>query len=373
MRSAKKLTILVLGLGLMVWQAEVSKAAPMGTALTYQGRLMDANNVADGLYDFEFRLYQDPNSGGFQIAPTAVVDDHDVIDGYFTVELDFGQYAFNGDARWLEIAVRPGDSNDVHTILSPRQQVTPTPYAIRAHIADSSADGVTGSGTTNQLAKFTATKVVSDSAIYETGGNVGIGTTSPESRLQIEQSAGAWGEGIRLSYGDHTWDIVTDYEGERLTFAPDQDSTKGLVMRNGNAGFGTANPSSKLNIAQDSSAWVEGIRLTYGGYDWDIVSSGERLLIAPNQTITEGIVITNGKVGIGTGSPEEELHVEGDARISGDLWVQDDLTVTGQYSGSFPRPAYDSGWVGILQGNTITLNHNLVSIGYDEVDNYVVD
>ena len=311
MKDAKVSAIFVRAFGLMVWLVWSVEAAPMGTVFTYQGRLIDVNGPADGQYDFEFKLYPDPNSGGFQIFSTAVVDDHDVIDGYFTVELDFGQYAFNGDARWLEIAVRPGDSNDSHTILSPRQQVTPTPYAIRAHIADSSADGVIGSGTTNRLAKFTATKVVSDSAIYESGGNVGIGTNSPESRLQVEQSAGAWDEGIRLSYGDHVWDIVTDYGGERLTIAPDQNSTRGLVMRNGKAGFGTSSPEAKLQVNQNVGAWGEGIRLSYGDHEWDFVtdSGGERLFIAPDQTSEKGLTIIDGRVGIGTASPQADVEV----------------------------------------------------------------
>lgn len=127
------LTISVLALGLMVWPAKVSEAAPIGTAFTYQGRLIDANNPADGEYDFEFKLY-DANSGGSQAGDDVNRPDVNVVDGYFTVELDFGSGIFTGDARWLEIAVRPGEMNDpnAYTPLSPRQEVTPTPYAIYA-------------------------------------------------------------------------------------------------------------------------------------------------------------------------------------------------------------------------------------------------
>ena len=121
LRSTRMLTILVVVSAIMVWPAEVSEAAPMGTAFTYQGRLIDANDAADGLYDFRFSLY-DVN-----------VHDMDVIDGYFTVELDFGE-VFNGDARWLQIGVRPGELDDpnAYTILVPRQELTPTPCALYA-------------------------------------------------------------------------------------------------------------------------------------------------------------------------------------------------------------------------------------------------
>jgi hypothetical protein len=135
MKNAKMLAILVLALGLMVCQAKVSEAALMGTAFTYQGRLIDANSAAEGLYDFQFKLFDDPNVVlGTQLGSDVNEPDVDVIDGYFTVELDFGGGVFDGNAVWLEIGVRPGELKDPceYTPLVPRQEVTPTPYAIYA-------------------------------------------------------------------------------------------------------------------------------------------------------------------------------------------------------------------------------------------------
>ncbi len=126
----------ILALALMVWSAAVSKAVPMSTAFTYQGRLIDANDAADGLYDFQLKLYDDPNViVGRQVGGTIDINDLDVIDGYFTAVFDFGAGVFAGDARWLEIAVRPGELEDPneYTLLSPRQQITPAPYAIDAN------------------------------------------------------------------------------------------------------------------------------------------------------------------------------------------------------------------------------------------------
>ena len=110
-------------------------AAPMGTAFTYQGRLLDKGTQAEGLYDFQFKVYNDIGRG-MQKGSTIDINDLDVIEGQFTVELDFGSDVFAGDARWLETAVRPGDSKDVYTTLSPRQELTPTPYAIYALRSD---------------------------------------------------------------------------------------------------------------------------------------------------------------------------------------------------------------------------------------------
>jgi len=51
-----------------------------------------------------------------------------VTDGLFTVQLEFGAAAFQGNARWLAIAVRcSGDT--AYTDLPPRQALTAAPYA----------------------------------------------------------------------------------------------------------------------------------------------------------------------------------------------------------------------------------------------------
>lgn len=109
-------------------QGDVSvQAASVGTAFTYQGRLTDGGSPANGEYDFKFKLY---DSGGAQVGSVVPKENTTVTDGLFTVELDFGSGAFNGDARYLEIGVRPGDSGGDFTILTPRQALTPAPYAL---------------------------------------------------------------------------------------------------------------------------------------------------------------------------------------------------------------------------------------------------
>ena len=106
-------------------------AAPLGTAFTYQGRLVDNGSPASGNYDLRFTLY-DALSGGNTIgvpianAPTVVSN------GLFTVTLDFGGGIFLGNARWLEIGVRTNGSVLAYTLLTPRQELTPAPNALYA-------------------------------------------------------------------------------------------------------------------------------------------------------------------------------------------------------------------------------------------------
>ena len=80
---------------------------------------------------FQFKLY-DANGAGNKLGQDVNKPDVDVIDGYFTAELDFGN-VFDGNDRWLEVGVRPGDQSDpcAYSLLSPRQKVTPTPYALQ--------------------------------------------------------------------------------------------------------------------------------------------------------------------------------------------------------------------------------------------------
>jgi hypothetical protein len=100
----------------------------MGTSFTYQGRLDNAGTPANGQYDLNFTLW-DLASGGTQVGITVTAANQTVSNGIFTLPLDFGTSAFQGQQRWLQIAVRPS-GNGLYTTLSPRQPVSPAPYAV---------------------------------------------------------------------------------------------------------------------------------------------------------------------------------------------------------------------------------------------------
>jgi hypothetical protein len=118
------------------------------TAFTYQGRLQEGGQPAQGIYDIRFTLY-DSESGGVQLKEV-IKENVDVAGGIFSVLLDFGNEAFsNGEARYLEVAVRPGDSGGDFTVLSPRQALTRVPYALYADQA-AQAQTVPWSGITGK-------------------------------------------------------------------------------------------------------------------------------------------------------------------------------------------------------------------------------
>src|SRR5258708_7333083 len=123
------------------------------SSFTYQGRLTDGGTAANGNYDLQFGLW-DSASGGRQIGSAQTLTAVPVSGGVFTVTLDFGANAFPGANRFLEISMRQTGISSF-TLLTPRQQVTSTPYAIRslsAAVADSAANATQlGGAAANQF------------------------------------------------------------------------------------------------------------------------------------------------------------------------------------------------------------------------------
>jgi len=113
-------------------------AAPVGTAFTYQGKLTDGGQPADGLYDFQFSLW-DAATAGDSVAGPLPTNGVGVASGLFTVSLDFGAGVFYGQAEWLEIGVRTNGGGDF-TTLAPRQPLTASPFALYALNSASTTD-----------------------------------------------------------------------------------------------------------------------------------------------------------------------------------------------------------------------------------------
>jgi hypothetical protein len=114
-------------------QGAVSASSAIGTGFTYQGQLKNSGgSPITSTCTFDFSLY-DALSGGTQIGGTSTVSGVSVVNGYFTTLVnsggEFGAGAFNGEARWLQIAVKcTGDAAPI--TLNPLQPLTPAPYAL---------------------------------------------------------------------------------------------------------------------------------------------------------------------------------------------------------------------------------------------------
>lgn len=168
--------------------------AQQTTSFTYQGELLDGSTNANGVYTMIFALC-DAASGGNQIGG-AITNNPTLANGHFSVNLDFGAGAFNGNARWLDVTVQTGSDRET---LAPRVQVLPTPYAQFAAIAATVTNGAIGSA---QLASnLTAIGVIS--------GNLSKGTNLPVSALQTNGFPSA-----------HAYVLTNNGSGFTLTNAP---------------------------------------------------------------------------------------------------------------------------------------------------------
>lgn len=94
------------------------------SSFSYQGQLTTVDGPVNQSCDFSFGLFG-AATGGAEIG-SSNVPGVDVSGGLFTVSLDFGATAFDGGARWLEVAVDCGGG--VSTL--PRQQLTASPYSL---------------------------------------------------------------------------------------------------------------------------------------------------------------------------------------------------------------------------------------------------
>jgi len=305
--------ILVLALGVAFCPAKFTVAAPVGTAFTYQGHLYDNNDIANGLYDFQFKLH-DADSGDSQVGSDVNEPDVNVINGYFTVELDFGSdpNSFNGNARWLEIGVRPGDMNDPnsYTPLEPRQKVMPSPYALalpglRTRQSSTSPDviggypgnvipaGVVGTVISGGGASGVANRAVDDYCTI--GGGIAnlAGDEGPLNMMYATVGGGRYNEATganatiaggwsntasmnHVAIGGGWTNIGSDYyatvAGGELNTASRESASIGGGTHNLASGHTSVVSGGYYNTASNAGATVGG--------GWDNVASDQRATVA---------------------------------------------------------------------------------------------
>lgn len=348
MKTTKMSTIVVLALGLMVWLNTDSKAAPLGTAFTYQGRLMDTNIPANGLYDLQFKIYDhaDPCSG-VEVAPPVLLEDVEILDGYFTVDVDFGEGVFMGDARWLGVGARPWDSEEPLEDFGDPQPMGPAPHATYADNAGklngklyTEFANVDMTGTSGFLPKYASSFQLTKSAIYEQSGNVCIGAVgTTQDKLDV------WGD-IRIRGGnikDNAGRIrITMYSAGDMSLRDSAGAEVFRISQNSNVGINTGSGS----ILQQDLEIKGGVFIDHSGsnnplgdarvaFVVDGKENNDIMHLRDYDSDIKVVVKKDGKVGIGTTEPEQTLEVEGGVYIdlSESHWPVDNpnvaLTVNG--------------------------------------------
>lgn len=223
------------------------------SAFTYQGKLTDLSAPANGVYDFTFRLYD----GSGQIGTDAVVDDVTVTNGIFTVILDFGAPAFSGGGpRSIEIGVRPGASTGEFTFLTPRQELTSAPFAIKTLNA-ASADALSASCalclSDAQIQSIDGSKVTGTVANAATANSVsGVvpianGGTGSSTKNFVDLSTN------QNIIGNKTFSQTASFTGASITSL----TSSGSATFNGSVAFNNADPisvSGTMNVGGSVNA-----------------------------------------------------------------------------------------------------------------------
>lgn len=234
--------------------AAAASAQSTTTAFTYQGFLKENGLPVNGQTDIEFRLFS--TATGPSLVGSAILTNVPVQDGVFTARLNdigqFGSSAFNGSRRWLDIRVN-GQS------FPQRQEILPVPYA---HWA---------------LGPW---RTIGSNLSYDNRVGLGVGENTPTARLEI-------------------------LDGTNLPAAIDETVYSPLKI---------ISPVLTQALLFDSN---------------QIESAGSALFLNARQQngIGNNIILGlgGGNVGVGTGSPEQRLHVAGNGLFTGDLVVNGDV------------------------------------------------
>ena len=204
---------------------------------------------------------------------------------------------------------------------------------------------------TNDIERMTVTSI----------GNVGIGTTTPTEKLNVVGNIDLWGT-LRIGasssssafqinlgttgvgsyrsailYGDGTNIMFSNQQNGNINFGTNNIADRLVIAANGNVGVGTASPSTRLNVngstdifgnlrvggSSSSTAFnidlgTNGVGGSRAGY---LYGDGTTMYLTnqqngginfgTNNAWNKMMIGANGSVGIGTATPDNNLHIYG--------------------------------------------------------------
>lgn len=344
--------------------------------INLQGKLTDENNLLlSGQYNFDFRLYDAASGGTLEWNESKALN---VTNGVFSTLLGGTKpinLTFDKDL-WLEVQVNS-------EVLQPRFQVGSTAYAFRANvtqlaIADTPTDiPFTIRGAESQSADLFVVEnssgsdlltvdnngnlnitgtyygdgsgligIIATSNIWNRSGNnifpvtlsdnVGIGTASPLTNLDVTDSGGwsgvlvrtdgdSYGSGVYLRRPSIEWQMEqrTDSNFHIRENTTGTQTTRFIVENGtGNVGIGTTSPYNKLtingsddsvhiNIVNNQANSMSQLVIDNDAQSWAVrLDNDDKFKIRDVTAATDRLTIdTSGNVGIGTTSPERALHI----------------------------------------------------------------
>lgn len=239
---------------------QLSTARAQGTAFTYEGRFNTNSVPYTGSAEFQFTLWDAASDGNAVATNNPVVLIANVANGLFTATLDFGSAPFNGQPRFLQIDART--TIGAFTTLTPRQPLTPTPYALRALTLSSNglAAGTYTSAVTFNNAGNSFAGTFTGAASGEGGGLTGLNAsqltsgTVADARLStnVARRGTVWGL-FGNDFGQARGEFLGSIDDQPLDFKVNNQRALRIEYASGSSG-----PSPNI----------------VGGYFGNVVSNG---------------------------------------------------------------------------------------------------
>jgi hypothetical protein len=262
----------------------------------------------------------------------------------------------------------PGVKLEIADATSPSIQVVDTTNTVQTRIQ---SDNTSGYLTTNTNHPLSLAANGSVAMTILPSGNVGIGTTNPQSQLEIYNSVGT--STLRLhgsqtsgsqAIGQINFSNITDITGGyivgrieslRNTFdnggdlafstaaAASTPTERMRIDRNGNVGIGTTNPTYSLDVnglmrvrsgTFNTEGGIIGLDGAAGNLTFTSGATNTGFRFLNSSTGTEFMtVLGSGNVGIGTTSPYASLSVAGHSGVVANIFTATSTTATSTFAG----------------------------------------
>ncbi|MBI5794533.1 hypothetical protein HZA87_05665, partial [Candidatus Uhrbacteria bacterium] len=326
-----------------------SAQAQVPTSIGYNGRLFNSSGTAlTGTYYFWFDLESALTGGttassniqgtNFLATPTSAIT---VTNGFFSLQIPLGTSLSDfSDNLFLELKVNSSDAVGTAETLSPRVEVTKTPYSIFTQAIENAATAPTDDAFDGRLFYDTAAdkirfydgdswnfvEAITDTATLTMDNSaataVNIGTGAVAKTVTIGNGTGA--TSVVLNAGTGALDIGTNLFAHNVTIGNTTGGTA-VQINTGTGGFGVDGPefditagtgSIVINDSADAgSVTVEGTNLDINSLDFvgaGAITSAAATTLSLTSGTTAAVSVDSGSTGavnLGTGASAKTITI----------------------------------------------------------------